>query len=101
MLVTDIAIFFQGFADDASQFRGDFRIQSKRRYRGLLQDCVEDHRRGIAGERRAAGDHFIKHSAERKKVSARVEFLATGLFRRHVCHGSDSLAGAGEVLLAD
>jgi hypothetical protein len=36
-----------------------------------------------------AGQHLIQHHAERKHVAARVQRLAAGLLRRHVCDGAD------------
>ena len=43
---------------------------------------------GVAGERRAAGEHFVEHAAERPDVRPPVERLATRLFRAHVGRGA-------------
>ena len=39
---------------------------------------------GLAGERAAAGEHFIEDDAERPDVRALVDRSALGLFGRHV-----------------
>src|SRR6185503_332942 len=34
------------------------------------------------------GCHFVDHDTEGKQIASRVEFLAAGLFRGHVCDGA-------------
>ena len=95
-LVAHLAIFFEGFVENARELGGDVGIQGDRSHRSAVQDVVEDHRAGGARERLPAGDQLIEDAAQREEVAARVEFLATGLFGRHVGDGADGGAGAGE-----
>ena len=71
-------------------------IQRDRSHRSVVQDVVEDDGAGRAGERLLAGGQLIEDTAEREEVAARVEFLATRLFGRHVGDSADGGAGTGE-----
>ena len=66
--------------------------------RRAIQDRFENYAGGFAAEGQRAGGHFVEHDAEGKKIGARVEFLGANLFGRHVGHGAERGAGAGEML---
>ena len=51
MLVTQIAIFLEGFVDNAFEFRGDIAVQAYRRSRNFVEDAVEDSGRGVSFKR--------------------------------------------------
>ena len=95
-LVAHVAIFFEGFVEDALKLGGHARIQGDRSYGSAVQNVVEDNRAGAAGEGQPAGGQLIEHAAKGKEIASSVEFLATRLFRRHVGDGADGRAGAGE-----
>ena len=80
-----------------SRSSGEIGIQANGRNRRAIQDGVENGGRAIAAERELAGGHFIEHGAERKKIGARVEFLGTRLFGRHISDGADGAAWTGEL----
>ena len=53
---------------------------------------MENHRRRVSTERQFTGGHVIEHHPERKQIRARVHFLASSLFGRHVRHRSQQRA---------
>ena len=65
-LVAHLAIFFEGFGDDALQLVGQFGIDLLDGFRLLVQDGVENQGRGAAVEGHPAGGHFVENDAERK-----------------------------------
>ena len=62
-----------------------------------MQDGIEDGSGRVALERKTASSHFVEDDAEGEEVSAGVEFLAKGLFGRHVGDSAEGGAGAGEM----
>ena len=55
---------------------------------------VSDRRVGM--KRRAAGEHFVHHHAQRINIGARVEFIAPhagSLLERHICGRAEHHAG--------
>jgi hypothetical protein len=98
-LAANVAIFFEGFFDYALEVGRKIRVQTNRRHRGFVKDGVEHRGRCVTGKRQEAGGHFVENHAEGKEVSARIHFLAEGLFGRHVGHGPHRGAGAGEMRL--
>jgi len=49
-----------------------------------VQDCRKRGHFGSAGKSALPGNHFVEHGSERKNVGASIDFLAIGLFRRHI-----------------
>ena len=95
-LIAQCAVLLQCFSDQACKLRRN-TIQP----RGLtVQDGVEDHGSGGAGERLRAGRHLIQRDAEGKQIRARVHRLAASLLRGHVSHGAERDAWTGEMVLA-
>ena len=99
MLVTQPAILFQRLLDDPLEFRGQLRIEPRRRYRRLVKDGIENGGGCCAPERRRPRTHFVKHRAKRKKIGARVEIFSHRLFRRHVHHSTHGRPGRAEQIL--
>ena len=62
-----------------------------------IENGFGDDRGGFSAEGEDAGGHFVEHDAEGEKIGAAVEFLAAQLLGRHVGHGADCGAGAGEI----
>src|SRR5215469_9911769 len=98
MLVAQVAVFFEGFADDALEFGGQIRIETNGRDRLATHDGFEDDGRTFAAERELASGHFIENDAEGEEVAARVELFGANLFGRHISDGANGAAGTGEVL---
>ena len=67
----------------------------------FTENGVEKGGGSVSAKRHGARGHLIEHGAEREQVAATVQFLAEGLLRRHVRHGSQCRARAGEVPIAD
>ena len=99
MLVAQPVILFQRLLDDPLKFGGQFRIEPRRRYRRLVKDGIENGGGCCTPERHRPRSHFVKHSAKRKKIGARVELFSHRLFRRHVHHRTHSRPGCAEQLL--
>src|SRR5208282_6671739 len=55
-----------------------------------------NYRRRVTGKRRASSRHLIDHSAQRKKIGARIEPFAASLLRRHVSNSANRTARASE-----
>ena len=100
-LVAQVTVFLQSFVDDLFQFGGQIGIDAHGGSRLAVQDGVEDDGGSIAAEGDDACAHLVEHGAERKQVAAGVEFLALGLFRRHVRDGADGGAWTGQKFEAD
>ena len=83
-LVTQVAVFLQGFVDDVFKLGRQIWIQPNRRYGSTVEDRFEDERRRLTSEGENARHHFVQHYAEGKQVRARVEFFSLRLFGRHV-----------------
>src|SRR5262249_22246706 len=79
-LTAQIAILLQSFSDDPFQLTGRLRIVFRQGRRRFVENLMKDDRGSIAGEGLLARGHFVEYNAERKKIGARVEFLAPGLF---------------------
>src|SRR6266849_5805338 len=95
-LAAEIAIFFEGFVDDAFEFGGSLRIKTCGRQRSTAEDAVEDGGGSVALERKHASGHFVEDDAKRKKIAADIERFAESLFGRHVSDRADGAAGTGE-----
>ena len=96
-LAADVPIFLESLVDDFFQLGRKIGIQTKRWQGRPVQNGVEREPRRISTERQRTGRHFIEHHAEGKQVGARVEFLASHLFRGHVSHGAERGAGTGQL----
>ncbi len=75
---------------------GDERAQ---RRRPLAHVLVGDRHRGLAGERRAPGEHLVEHHTEGVDVAARVDGQALGLLGREVGGGAHDEAGLCHLLV--
>ncbi len=98
-LVTHLAVFLQRLLQNFFELGWNIRIDANGRGRHAIQDGFKGDAGGFAAEGHRAGGHFVQHGAERKKIAARVEFLAANLFGRHVGDGAHSGPGAGEHIL--
>ena len=96
-LVADAAVLLERLVDDAFQFGGQFRVQAPGRYRGPVQDGIEDDRGGSAGKRQAPCRHLVEDGAEGKEIGAGVKLFAPRLLGRHIGHCAESDPGAGQV----
>ena len=76
-------------------------MQARGRKRRAIEDGVEDDAGGFAAKGERSRGHFVEDGAEGEEVGPGVEFLAANLFGRHVGHGSESGAGAGEMFGID
>src|SRR5262249_5229482 len=63
-LTAKIAIFFQGFGDEAVELRPRFGVPPGNGIGRVVQDVVENYGGGVSFERENAGRHFIKDDAE-------------------------------------
>src|SRR5690242_7272545 len=68
MLIAQVAVLFEGPADDVLQFPGDLGVQPHRLYRNLVQNGVENSSRTVSLERLESGGHFVQYDAEGKEV---------------------------------
>ena len=91
-LAAHVAIFFEGFVDDAFEIGGNLRIEAHRRERGAPQDAVKNSRGGVALEWKSARGHFIENNTERKQIAAGIESLAERLLGGHVGDGAHGAA---------
>jgi hypothetical protein len=98
-LITHLAVFLQRLLQNFFELRRNIRIDANGRGRHAIQDGFKGDSGGFAAEGHGAGGHFVQHGAERKKIAARVEFLAANLFGRHVSDGAHGGAGAGKHVL--
>src|SRR4029077_6127459 len=101
VLVAEIAVFLQGFVDDALEFFGNFVVEAHGRNGSPMQDAVENGGGRVALEGQNAGGHFVEHRAGKKKIGALIERFAKGLLWRHVGDGSHRTARSGEVVFGD
>jgi hypothetical protein len=72
VLVAQVAVFLQGFVNDALEFFGNFGVEAHRRNGSPVQDAVENCGRGVALERESTGGHFIENRAEGEEIAARI-----------------------------
>ena len=98
VLVAEVAVLLEQPVDDVFQLGRDLRVEPHGRRRGLVQDRVEDHRRGRPRERRPPRRHLVEHDPEREEVRPRVQRLPTRLLRRHVGHRAHGRPRARQVL---
>ena len=63
-----------------------------------MQDRGKDGRGTVPAEWQPARRHLVEHRTEAENIRACIEFLAAGLFRRHVGRCADGHAGAGELI---
>ena len=95
-LAAHVTIFFKSFIDDFLELGRKLRHQAHSGCGLAIQDRVGHHRGSFSAERQEAGGHFVEHDAEGKKIGATVEFFAPQLFWRHVSHGANGRARAGQ-----
>src|SRR5258706_6196374 len=95
-LITEFAIFFEQLVKHLLETRGYIGVEPDGWRRRPVQDGVEDYSGGVSAKRNRAGCHFVEDRTEGEQVAARVEFLATGLLGRHICHRADGGSWAGQ-----
>jgi hypothetical protein len=100
VLVTQVAIFFEGAIDDVFEFGGEIGIEADGLDRSAMENRFEDLGTGVAAEGKRAGGHLVEDDAEREEIAASVDFLAADLFGRHIGNGANRCAGASEVFLS-
>lgn len=66
----------------------------------LVQRRADDLGDRVAGERRAAGEQFVKHAAEGEDIGALIDLAAPGLLGAHVSAGAHDLADHGGRVVA-
>ena len=88
-------VLAQAARDDLLELGGQIRRELGERLRLLVQDCRKRRDPGCAFKWPAAGDHFVKHRAERKNIGTRIDLPAFGLLGRHVGDGADDRAFFG------
>jgi hypothetical protein len=101
VLVAEITVFLQCLVNDVFELRRNLRIEPNRSGGSVFQNPVKDRSGSISAKGHGAGGHFVKHSAKGKQIGARIELFAHRLFWRHISHGAQRRAGAGEVLFVD
>ena len=97
MLIAEVAIFLEAFADDFFELEREFGIEAERRGRFAAENFFEDDAGGFAREWQLAGGHFVEHDGEGEEIGARVEIFTANLFGRHVGDGAEGSAGTGEM----
>ena len=97
-LITECAVVFEGFVDDAFESRGNFGIEADGGHERAIENRFENDGGSFATKRKRAGSHFVDHGAKGKKIGAAVEILAANLFGRHIRDGAHGAAGTGKVL---
>src|SRR5260221_11937314 len=93
-LVSRFAIFFERSANDFFEFHGESVIHLTHRSWRLPEDGFLKLRPGDTCECAFPRRHFIKDQTERKQVRARIQLLASHLFRRHVTCGAHRDSGS-------
>ncbi len=71
-------------------------LESDDRRRILFENRRSHTQVAFAGERGAAGQHFVEHGAERENIAAAVEVLAFNLLRGHVLERANDGAFGGD-----
>jgi hypothetical protein len=94
-LAAIIAIFLEGFANNAVQIWGKFGIPFGDGFGSGVEDLIEDDGGGVSLEWKRTGRHFIENYAEGKEIGAGVESFAASLFGRHVGDGAEGAARTG------
>src|SRR5882762_3691862 len=84
MLISQVAIFFEGAVDELFEFRWQVGIKPHRRHRASIQDSFENYPRSVAAKWQGARGHFVEHDSKRKQVGARIQCLPLDLLWRHV-----------------
>ena len=100
MLVAQLRILFQSFADDAIELRRQVRIHARRRRRLALQDRCENDARRIPCKSLPARRHLVQHQSQRKQIGASIELFRAHLLGRHIADGADRHSRAGEIRIA-
>ena len=93
VLIAEVAVFFEGFVDDAFEFGRDFRVEANRCGRVSMENAVEYRGRSVALEREGSGGHFVENRSEREKIGPNVERFPERLLGRHVSDCADRAAG--------
>ena len=88
-LIAIIRIFGQRFEHDGIKLRRDARVPLRRRYRVLPHMLVGDCDRGVADERRFAGEHFVENAPQRVHVRACIDRISARLLRGKILGGAD------------
>src|SRR5437899_12051419 len=95
MLVANIAILLERFADGVFEFRRNFRIQAHRRSWCASENSLENFCRSLSSKWLSAGSHFVEHDSEAEEIAARIQLPSTGLLGRHIGDRTQDRAGNG------
>src|SRR4029077_10234894 len=96
-LIANLAVSFQGLANNASQFRREIWVKPQWWGRLFVQNGIKDGGRRVSQKGQCPGGHLVEHCAERKNVSSGIEVFAQRLLGRHVGDGAEGAARTGEV----
>src|SRR5690349_19072123 len=99
MLVAQLAIFLQAFADNALDFSRQGGVQVNGTDRIAIQNKIEDTFPSFSFKWQFASRHFIENNTEGEQVRAWVQALTTDLLRRHMRNGSQQAACRGQLLV--
>src|SRR5205085_1518190 len=75
ILITEVAVFAQGLADDGVQLRRRIESVTGQRLRLMLQDGRNPIGLGLAGKRRRAGNHLVEQDAQAEDVRSGIDVL--------------------------
>ena len=100
VLVAQIAVLLQGFEDDVFELGRQIPVETNGRRRHRIEDGFENDAGTLAVKRHSAGSHLVENRSKGKKIGASVQFLGPYLLRRHVGHGPDHGARAGQIFFA-
>ena len=98
-LVAEGPILFERLRDDPFEIVGNLGIEADRCGWLAIENRVENHSRGVAGERPTTRAHFVEHDAEGEDVTPRVERLAADLLGRHIGDGAHGRPRTGQMLV--
>ena len=91
-------VLAQRLEHDRIELRGDLRVELRRGPRVLPHVLVGHRDRGVAGERRLAGEQLEQHATGGVDVAAGVDGLTARLLGRQVLRRPDHRGGLGHVL---
>ena len=100
ILVALARFSLQALGDDRAHRSGNFRINVRCRYGGLLGALQQAGGRAGGLKRHFAREQLIEDEADGVQIGPRVEVLGLGLLRRHVFHGAQHGPGLGHALAA-
>jgi hypothetical protein len=97
VLIAEVAIFFESFADDEFQAGRNAWIQMRRRSGVQMKNEAADFAGAGAVERNSSGGHFVEDGAEGEEVGTGVNIAGPNLLGGHVRDGAENGARAREM----